>query len=104
MRRRRRRVLAAPFVVTATTTLATTFAPGCDSQPIRNPPPPSWRDNGGGQWVYSNGTGDSEIWYKDGSCELRRPAECPPDATCNPPPPQPVGCPGGLPDGAKKQP
>lgn len=121
MKSRRRRVLAAPFVVTMA------FAPACDpapkqraaSEPTANPPDPgpdpvesqqprhaasgngAWSKNATGRWVYSYESGD-QIYYDDGSCELHEAIDCPRDATCNPPPPQKVACPDGLPDEARK--
>ena len=119
--RRRRPILAVPFVITAS------LAPACGAretqpnEPMRtsNPPEPSpdpdakptpppapagkgaWREDYAGHWIYTYESGD-QIWYDEGGCELRQAMDCPEDATCNPPPPQAVACPDGLPDEAKK--
>jgi len=94
---KRRVKFAAPFVLTAL------LAPGCGSpQRTNNPPQPdptvgTWVDSGG-QWTYTQPNGD-RVWAEaDGTCTVHASmGGCPEGAMCNPPPPQPVECPPGLP-------
>jgi len=72
-----KRRLAAPVVVTLA------LLPSCATRGS-GPTGPS----GGGSHVEH---------HEDGSCWLIEDPSCPPDATCNPPPPQPVDCATGAP-------
>jgi hypothetical protein len=125
--RRARRVLAAPFVVTAALAPAcvvqhrpapeptpATTSPEGGGQPsdpvvIANPPRPTepapapapvgdgaWRDHHGKiAYVYDDG---GVVWRDDaGRCTYAPKVDCPPRATCNPPPPREVACPDGYP-------
>jgi hypothetical protein len=116
--RRARPNLAASFVFTVA------LAPACGGSPpvIMNPPPPDATDGtgtgapesggsgsgsesgeqGGGAQGGGDGTSpppdpDRHVQRRpDGTCWEYFDVRCPPDATCNPPPPRRVDCPANL--------
>jgi hypothetical protein len=84
-RSQRRLSFAAPLILVA----ACTPTGGGDTTTTRNPPQPEPPYS---QWNVSMYSGEC-------SADDATPFDCPPDASCNPPPPMPVECPAGLEEG-----
>lgn len=113
MSRRRRRKLAAPFVVTTALGACGGAQPSGPTQTANPPPPeePETYDHNGDRLdgdrppVIANppppgslpdppADGKGEVTRRDdGTCWYFEAIECPPEATCNPPPPMQVKCP-----------
>jgi hypothetical protein len=87
MRNRQRRVFAAPFIFTIAAA-CTGGAPKTVEKPEPDPDPVAEPYQ---TWTVSSSG--------EGRCEAYVEVDCPPDASCNPPPPMAVACPAGLADG-----
>jgi hypothetical protein len=99
MRTRRTRAFAAPFILTVVTALPGCPKGGGGSTTIdnNNKTPPDAAPATAEPVVYQ----EWSVSRSGDTCDAWVDVDCPPpdEATCNPPPPMTVACPGGLEEG-----
>lgn len=88
MRQRQRRNFAAPFILTLAAAI-----PACTKgSPTVKEPKPDPVASPYQTWSVERSGEACSVYYE---------MDCPPDASCNPPPPMAVACPAGVEDGAR---